>query len=234
MGRIVVTEFISLDGVVRGPGRLGELPARRLELRDQQRRRGPRVQGRGDPRVRRAAARPGDLRGLRRGLAVPGRRVRRPVQQHAQVRGLLDADRSDVEQLDRARRATCRRGREAEARARSATSSCTAAPARPVADRARSRRRAAPDGVPGRAGEAACACSGRRATRRPCSCRPRRSSATACPSSSTSLPDVSLPAGVQDANIRSCATRRTSCTPTPTRSSRRSSSGTIRACADVP
>ena len=40
MGRIVVTEFMSLDGVDRGPGRKRELQARRLELRDRPRRRG--------------------------------------------------------------------------------------------------------------------------------------------------------------------------------------------------
>ena len=48
MGRIVVTEFISLDGVIEDPGGVRGLQVRRLELRDQPRRRGRQVQARRD------------------------------------------------------------------------------------------------------------------------------------------------------------------------------------------
>ena len=69
MGRIIVTEFVSLDGVMedRADPRAS---ARRLELRDQPWGRGRQVQARRSLLGRRAAARASDVRGLCRGLAL--------------------------------------------------------------------------------------------------------------------------------------------------------------------
>ena len=47
MGKLVVTEFISLDGVIEDPGGAEELRARRLDVHVRQRRGGRRVQVRG-------------------------------------------------------------------------------------------------------------------------------------------------------------------------------------------
>ena len=48
MGRIVVTEFVSLDGVMEDPGRSGGLQARRLDIPDRPWRRRRQVQARRD------------------------------------------------------------------------------------------------------------------------------------------------------------------------------------------
>ena len=114
MGRIVVTEFVSLDGVDRGPGRKRGLQARRLELRVRARRRGRQVQARRDDGLRRAAAGAGHLRGLRR---RPGRRARREFADkfNSMPKYVVSStlERPRVEQLDGARRRPGRGGREA-------------------------------------------------------------------------------------------------------------------------
>ena len=51
-------------------------------------------------RLRGAPARPGHVRGVCCSVAVEGRRVRREVQHHAQVRGLVDAEGPGVDELD--------------------------------------------------------------------------------------------------------------------------------------
>ena len=101
----------------RGPRRRRGLQARRLELRDRARRGGQQVQARRDDVVRGLAAGSRHLRGLRQGVAVEDRRIRlrRQVQQHAQVRRLLDARGPRVEQLDRVEGRRRRGGHEAEA-----------------------------------------------------------------------------------------------------------------------
>ena len=93
MGKIVVTEFISLDGVMEDPGGGEKCRPRRLDLRVRPRRGGRRVQARRAPRLRGAAARPRHLRGLRRRLALNGRRggLRGEDELDAQVRRLLNA-----------------------------------------------------------------------------------------------------------------------------------------------
>jgi hypothetical protein len=93
MGRIVVTEFISLDGVVQAPGGedfkysnwsfefdCGE-EGEQFKV-DEARRRG-------------VAPRPPDLRGIRRGLATVRGRARRQVQRNAEVRRLEHAHRPE-------------------------------------------------------------------------------------------------------------------------------------------
>ena len=101
MGRIVVTEFVSLDGVMEAPAEDFKYPGWSFEF------------DRGDAgnkfkldeaRQRGAADRQGDLRELRERVAAAGGRVRRQVQQHAQVRRLLDPEGPGVEQHDGDRR----------------------------------------------------------------------------------------------------------------------------------
>ena len=91
MGRIVVTEFMSLDGVIEDPGGRENFKHGGWSFEIDRGDEGGQFKLDETARVRGAAAGTRDLRGLRRGLAVPGRRVRRQVQQHAQVRRLLDA-----------------------------------------------------------------------------------------------------------------------------------------------
>ena len=119
MGKIVISENVSLDGVVQDPtgeegfargGWFGQIKDRpevaKLALDEALARRGP-------------AARSAQLRVLRRALAVADRRVGGQVEQPAQVRRVLDSRRSGLEQLDRAERATPR------ARSRSSSRSWT-------------------------------------------------------------------------------------------------------------
>ena len=75
MGKVVVTEFVSLDGVMEDPGgaRATSTPVGRSSRPGCP---GRQVQVRRAPRSRRAAARPRDLRGVRQGLAVDRRRSR--------------------------------------------------------------------------------------------------------------------------------------------------------------
>ena len=94
MGTIVVTTNISLDGVVAGPRRRGGLPARRLVRR---------VRGQGPPRLgsgrdrggagrRGPAAGPSQRRVVRFALVVSRWRMGGQVEQHAQIRCVLDPD----------------------------------------------------------------------------------------------------------------------------------------------
>ena len=77
--------------------------------------------------VRRAAAGPPHLRGVRRRMALARRRVRRQVQLDAEVRRLLHAREPDLGQHDGARRRRRERGREGQGANTTATSSSTAA-----------------------------------------------------------------------------------------------------------
>jgi FAD/FMN-containing dehydrogenase len=84
----------------RGPGRVGESPARGLDL-PLPGRRGPAVQAGGAARRRRAAAGPDHLRGLRGRVAGHGgddRGVRQADEQHAEGRRLDHADRPGLAQ----------------------------------------------------------------------------------------------------------------------------------------
>ena len=128
MGRIVVTEFVSLDGVMEDPGGAEDFKHGGWSFEFSRGEEGDKFKLDETMRVRGAAAGAGDLRGLRRGLAVEGRRVRGQVQQHAQVRRLLDPRGPRVEQLDGAQGRRGRGGGEAEGAARTATSWSTAAP----------------------------------------------------------------------------------------------------------
>ena len=128
MGRIVVTEFISLDGVIEDPGGSEDYKYGGWSFEINRGDEGDKFKLDEATRLRGAAAGAEDLRGLRRRVAVEGRRVRRQVQQHAQVRGLLDAEGPGVDQLDGDRRRPGRGGLAAEAGASTATSWSTAAP----------------------------------------------------------------------------------------------------------
>ena len=88
-----------------------------------------------------------------------------------------------------------RRGREAAGRGRRRHRRPRQRPARSGAARGRTRRRAAADGLPGRARRAASACSARRATRSRWSWPTRRPSATASRSWSTSRRPLIIVAG---------------------------------------
>ena len=152
MGRIVVTEFISLDGVIEDPGGSEdfgtEAGASSIDRGDE----GEQVQARRDARLGGAAARAQDLRRLRRRLAVAGRASsptsstacpstssprpsRAPSGTTRPCCAATSSRRST--RLTRGARRRHRRPRQRAARADSA--------------RARSRRRAAPDGLPRRA-----------------------------------------------------------------------------------
>ena len=82
MRKLFVTEFVSLDGVMRGTGRGAHPPARRLDLR-LLKRRADGVEVRRDDGGRVAADRSRHVRELLRGVARPRRRVRRQVQRDA-------------------------------------------------------------------------------------------------------------------------------------------------------
>ena len=90
MGRIVVTEFVSLDGVMEDPGGSEDFAQGGWSFEISRGDEGDKFKLDETVRVRGLAARAGDLRGLCRGVAVERRRVRRQVQHHAQVRRLLD------------------------------------------------------------------------------------------------------------------------------------------------
>ena len=150
MGKVVVSQFVSVDGVIEDPGGSEDWDRGGWAFKYE---RGPEgdqfkldeVMDSGC-----AAARPRDLRGLRRGVAVADGRVRRQVQQHAQVRR-LDARCTSPEWNN----TTVIRGdvagevAQAQASSRAATSSSTAAPSWCGAGRQRPRRRVPADGLPG-------------------------------------------------------------------------------------
>ncbi len=100
MRKLIVSEFVTLDGVMEAPGGEDGHPHSGLGVRLREPGAGA-VQARGGHGGRRAAARQGDLRGLRRGLAGAGRPVRGQDERDAQVRGLDDARGPGVEQHER-------------------------------------------------------------------------------------------------------------------------------------
>ena len=97
------------------------------------------------------AAGPAKLRVLRRALATPQRRACGQAEQHAQVRRVIHARGSRVEQLDRPQGRRGERGLEAQAGAGRRDRRPRQLSARAHADRARPRRRAAAGRLPGRA-----------------------------------------------------------------------------------
>ena len=98
MREIIVTEFISLDGVVEAPGGEEGFKHTGWTVDIDARRHDVRLQVRGDRGRRGARHGTPDLRRLLGGLARPGRRLRRPLQHHAEVRRLHHAQRPDLEQ----------------------------------------------------------------------------------------------------------------------------------------
>ena len=90
MGRIVVTEFVSLDGVMEDPGGSENFAQGGWSFKISRGDEGDKFKL--DETFASAALLLGarDLRGLCRGVAIEGRRLRRQVQHHAQVRRLLD------------------------------------------------------------------------------------------------------------------------------------------------
>ena len=140
MRKLVESTFVTLDGVIGAPQEWGppywdeEHAAYAREAA---------------VRRRRPAARPRDLRGLRRGVAGQNRRrLLRPDQRHAEVRRLPHADRGDLERDDHQGR--CRGGgRAAQAAARREHSEVRHRRARPGAAGSRARRRAPPLGLSG-------------------------------------------------------------------------------------
>ena len=130
MGKIVVTEFVSLDGVMEDPGGAEGFEHGGWTFEIIARRGGRPVQARRARRGRGPAARPRHLRRLRRGLAEDDRRgrLRREDELDAQVRLLLDPDQRRVEQLDDPLRRLRHRDRQAQGRRSTASSSSPAAP----------------------------------------------------------------------------------------------------------
>src|SRR5215218_7783167 len=152
MRRVIVSEFVSLDGVIEDPGGEGGSRSRRLVLPSRPRtRRGP-VQVRRVGRRGRSPSGAGHLRGLRRRLAPDGgadRRVRPLDERLPQVRRLEDPRRAlRVEQLhaDQGRRR--RRGVQAQAATRQRHPGLRQRAAGEDADGTQSRRRVPLDGHP--------------------------------------------------------------------------------------
>ena len=106
MGRIVVTEFVSLDGVVEDPGGSEDFKHGGWSFEFSRGEEGDKFKL--DETMDAEALLLGRVtyEGFADGLAVQGGRVRGQVQQHAQVRRLVDARGPRVEQLDGARAAT--------------------------------------------------------------------------------------------------------------------------------
>jgi hypothetical protein len=101
MGKVVITEFVSLDGVVEDPGghegfRHGGWSFEINRGEDGDRFRLDEALGTEALLMGRR-----DLRVPRRGVAIPGCQVGGQVEQHAQVRRVLDPRGSRLEQLDR-------------------------------------------------------------------------------------------------------------------------------------
>ena len=161
MGKLVVTEFVSLDGVMEDPGGAEGYRHGGWTFKFDRGAEGDRFKLDELMAADAAAPRPTNVRGLRQGVAVDrGRsRIRRQDELDAQVRRLEDARVGGLEQLDGAVRRPGRRRRRAEATVlrRHPRGRQRAARAGPPA--ARPRRRAAADGLPGDARNAASGCS---------------------------------------------------------------------------
>ena len=150
MGKLVVTEFVSLDGVMQAPG--GEdfkYPGWRFEF--------DRGDDGNDSSSRRRSRPTCSWSGVSptRASPAPGRRgrgIRRQVQHHAEVRRLVNPRGPGVEQHDGSQGRCRRGGSEAQGGARRDHSGPRKPSARAGATRARPRRRAAPDGLSGRPG----------------------------------------------------------------------------------
>ena len=154
MGRIVVTEFVSLDGVIEDPGGSEDFKHGGWSFEIDRGDEGDKFKL--DETLEAEALLLGRVtyEGFAAAWPSQGRRVRGQVQQHAQVRRLLDPRRSrtgttrrccegDVaEEVAKLKQEAGRRHRRPRQR-----------PARAGAGRARPRRRAAADGLPGRARE---------------------------------------------------------------------------------
>ena len=173
MGRIVVTEFISLDGVVEDPGGTENFRhggwSFAISSGDEGR----------EFKVEETRASDAQLLGrvTYEGFAEawPSRDgefadLFNSMPKYVVSSTLTDPD---VEQLDGSDGRPGRRGREAQGPPRARHRRAWQRHARTVADRGRSRRRVAPDGLPGRAGNRLSASSARRATRRRSGSRPR-------------------------------------------------------------
>ena len=128
MGKIVITEFISLDGVIEDPGGSEDYKHGGWSFEIERGEEGDKFKL--DETLDSEALLLGrrTYEGFADGVAVEGRRVRRQVQQHAEVRGLLDAEGPGVDQLDGDRQRPGRGGLAAEGRSSTATSWSTAAP----------------------------------------------------------------------------------------------------------
>ena len=129
MGRIVVTEFVSLDGVVEDPGGAEDFKYGGWSFEFSRGDEGDKFKLDETLRVRGAAARPRDLRGLRRGLAVQrdGEFADKfnSMPKYVVSSTLDDPEWNNSTVLDGRPR---RGGREAQAASTTATSSSTAAP----------------------------------------------------------------------------------------------------------
>lgn len=101
MGRIVVTEFVSLDGVMEDPGGSERSKHGAWTFKFNRGDEGNRFKKDETNSAEAQLLGQGDLRGLCRGLAPKEwRSVLGKVQQHAQVRHLPDAEEGRLEQLD--------------------------------------------------------------------------------------------------------------------------------------
>ena len=111
MGRIVATEYISVDGVIEAPSGPSDFArAGWTDAYTRGTRRG-RLHARPGHGGRGAADGPADLRAVRGGMAAVRGRVRRPHEHDAEVRRLRHPDRPPVAQHDGAeRRSRQRRG----------------------------------------------------------------------------------------------------------------------------
>ena len=153
VGRIVVTEFVSLDGVIEDPGGSENFKYGGWSFEFSRGDEGDKFKL--DEALDSAALLLGRVtyEGFAAAWPSQGGGVRRQVQQHAEVRRLLDARGRRLEQLDRDHGRRSGAGREAEGRDRRRHRRSRERPARADAARARPRGRAAADGVPGRARE---------------------------------------------------------------------------------
>ncbi len=153
MGRIVVTEFMSLDGVVEDPGGAEDFKHGGWSFEFSRGDEGDKFKL--DETMSSEALLLGRVTYEGFAKAWPSRdgEFADKFNSDAQVRRLLDAGEPRVEQLDRAEGRRRGGGHEAEAGAGRRHRGPRQPPARADADRERPRRRAPADGLPGRAGK---------------------------------------------------------------------------------